>query len=66
MTCRWFHRWSVWQVEFEECPDDWTGVYEIRYRQCKRKRCDMIEEIPRCVSANQTVLHLHEQQRGAA
>jgi hypothetical protein len=65
MTWPHFHRWSEWETEFEECPDDWMGVYEIRVRECTRKRCDMIEEIPRLVSANQIVLHLHEQWRRA-
>lgn len=50
MTCRIFHRWSRWATDFEEAPDGEMAVYEWRTRHCKRKRCDMIEEVPRCVS----------------
>jgi hypothetical protein len=58
---RWphFHRWSAWESEFEECPDGWMGVYEIRTRECTRKHCDMFEEDPVCVSASAAVLRLN-------
>lgn len=52
MTCRWFHRWSEWASEFEERPDGWPGVYEIRTRECVREGCGMFEEVTRCVSSS--------------
>ena len=55
MICRIFHRWSEWTSEFEECPDDDMGVWEIRTRECKRPRCDQFEELTRCASASQVV-----------
>lgn len=51
-----FHRWSDWESEFEEMPDGWSGTYEIRTRHCKRKRCDMFEEVTRCVSLSPAVV----------
>lgn len=61
-----FHRWSDWETEFEECPDGWMGVYEIRVRYCKNQRCDMVEEDPRCVSASPVVLRLNHHYREAS
>lgn len=55
MTCRIFHRWSAWEFEFDECPDGVTGTFEFRSRRCKRKRCDMIEEVSECVSLSRVV-----------
>jgi len=55
MTCVWFHRWGRWTSEFEENPDGWMGTWEIRVRHCQRKRCDMFEEVPRCVSLSPEV-----------
>jgi len=58
MTCRFFHRWTRWTVEFEECPDGWMGVWEYRSRECKRKRCDMVEEVAKgCVSSSAVAGH---------
>jgi hypothetical protein len=54
-----FHRWSAWESEWEECPDGWMAVYEIRVRHCTRKHCDWTEEEPRCVSLSPVVLRLH-------
>jgi hypothetical protein len=64
---RWphFHRWSAWTSEFEECPDGWMGVYEIRTRECTRKHCDMIEELSRCVSSTPAVIRLNYHYREA-
>ena len=42
MKHRWWHRWTAWVVEYEECPDGEMGVFEFRSRQCKR--CPMVEE----------------------
>ncbi|MGW2169170.1 hypothetical protein ACWC1C_01405 [Streptomyces sp. NPDC001705] len=56
MTCRW-HRWGPWVTEFEECPDGEMAVYEWRTRHCKR--CNMLEESPRQVSATPIVLRLN-------
>jgi hypothetical protein len=55
VSCLFFHRWSGWSSEFEEMPDGWPGVWEIRSRHCKRKRCDMFEEVTRCVSSSPEV-----------
>lgn len=55
MTCRWWHRWTRWAVEFEECPDGEMGVFEFQSRRCKRPRCGMIEEDIRCVSSSPEV-----------
>jgi hypothetical protein len=55
------HRWSEWASEWEECPDGWMGVYEIRTRKCKRGHCDVLEEDPRLVSASPVVLRLNHQ-----
>lgn len=51
-----FHRWSAWRSEFEEMPDGWDGTYEIRTRECTRKRCDYFEEVTRCVSSSPEVV----------
>lgn len=56
VPCFFRHRWSDWESEFEECPDGWMGVYEIRTRECTRPRCDMIEEASRCVSSSPEVV----------
>jgi hypothetical protein len=55
MTCRWFHRWGKWESEFEEAPLGAMAVWEWRVRHCERKRCDMFEEVPRCVSLSREV-----------
>jgi hypothetical protein len=57
VTCRFWHRWGRWEVEFEECPDGEMGVYAFRTRRCRRKGCNMIEEEwPRCVSLSPEVV----------
>lgn len=56
MTCFFRHRWSDWEIEFEECPDGEMAVFEWRTRKCLRKRCDMYEEEPRCVSLSPEVV----------
>lgn len=55
MTCRIFHRWSDWEVEFDECPDGEMGTFEFRQRRCLRERCDMVEEVCQCVSSSPEV-----------
>lgn len=59
MTCRFLHRWSGWTTEYEETPDGWMAVYQIRARACRRPGCRMIEEIPRSVSLSPEVLRLN-------
>lgn len=60
MTCRYFHRWTRWAIEFEECPDGEMGVWQFRQRRCKRSGCNMIEEEGgRCVSLSPAVLRLN-------
>jgi hypothetical protein len=56
MTCRIFHRWSKWTTEYEELPGGWMGVYRVRTRECRRKRCDYFEEVIRCVSSSPEVV----------
>ena len=63
--CRWWHRWSAWKIEFEECPDGEMGVYEFRQRRCTRKRCDMIEEGMRETSQTLVVMRLGKYYREA-
>ena len=49
MKCLFFHRWTRWVIEFDECPPGWNfGVYEFRSRTCTA--CGMAEEESRCVS----------------
>lgn len=55
MTCR-IHWWGKWETTFEEAPDGAMTVREWRTRYCRRKRCDMIEEVPRCVSLSREVV----------
>lgn len=55
-TCRFRHRWSEWVSEYEECPDGDMGVWEIRTRECRRKKCDRFEELTRCASVTSAVL----------
>jgi hypothetical protein len=53
VTCRW-HRWGPWVIEYEECPGGEMSVWRWRTRRCKR--CDMIEEVPKCVSLSPEVV----------
>jgi hypothetical protein len=52
------HRWGPWLSEFEECPDDDMGVWEIRTRECRSRHCDYFEELTRMVSETPAVLRL--------
>jgi hypothetical protein len=63
VTCRW-HRWGPWEIDYEECPDGEMGVFEWRTRHCKR--CDMLEEWPRKVSATPLVLRMNAYYREAS
>lgn len=49
------HRWTRWTVKFDECPDGEVGTFEFRSRRCRRKGCDMVEEVCQCVSSSPEV-----------